>query len=361
MTAHTEHDPEVRSMLVAAADKLFGDLVDAKLRADAKVAGWSGKLWRAVQDAEFHRLLLPEAAGGAGGSWSDAAAVLRIAARHTSPIPLAETWLAGWALAAAKLPVPDETLTLAPVRDERLTVRRAGSTWRLDGTATRVPFGRMAHRIVLLAAGDGGDVVICLERSQAEIVAGRNLAGEPRDTLRFARVGLSSGQMAPAPRELTSDALLLRGALLRAIQIGGALEAALALSVRYAQERVQFGRKIGQFQALQQELARAAGEVAAAVAAGLSAAGALDREGDAETAIASAKLRASQAAYEVSMIAHQVHGAIGITDEHPLHHATLRALAWRDEFGHENAWAARLGREVLSRGADGLWPMLTAH
>ncbi len=348
-------------MLAESATSLFRDLVDAKLLADAKTAGWSGKAWRAVQDAEFHRILLPEAAGGAGGSWSDAAAVLRIAARHAAPVPLAETWLAGWLLNEAKLPVPGETLTIAPVRNEQLLVRRAGGTWRLDGTATRVPFARIAHRIVLLAKGEAGDVVVCLERSQAEVTPGRNLAGEPRDTLTFKRVGLASEQMAPAHRTLTNDALLLRGALLRAAQIGGALEGALDLAIRYAQERVQFGRKIGQFQALQQEFARSAGETASAVAASLSAAGVLDRAGDYETAIASAKLRANQAAYEGAMVAHQVHGAIGVTDEYALHHLTLRLLAWRDEFGHEGYWAARLGREVLARGGDGLWPLLTAN
>lgn len=352
---------EVRAMLAESAGNLFRDLVDPKLLADAKTAGWSGKLWRAVQDAEFHRILLPEAAGGAGGSWSDAAAVLRVAARHSAPIPLAETWLAGWLLTEAQLPVPGETLTVAPVRDEILLVRRAGGTWRLDGTASRVPYARIAHRIVLLAQGEDGDVVVCLERAQGDITPGRNLAGEPRDTLTFKRVGLASEQIAPAPRALTHEALMLRGALLRAVQIGGALEAALDLAVRYAQERVQFGRKIGQFQALQQELARAAGEVAAATAAALSAAGVLDRAGDAETAIASAKLRANQAAYEGAMVAHQVHGAIGVTDEYALHHATLRLMAWRDEFGHEGYWGARLGREVIARGADGLWPLLTTN
>jgi alkylation response protein AidB-like acyl-CoA dehydrogenase len=141
--------------------------------------------------------------------------------------------------------------------------------------------------------------------------------------------------------------------------MAGALERALELAVRYATERVQFGRKIGQFQAIQQELARFAGEVAAAVAAALSAAGALERGEDALLAVASAKIRTAQAAQEGALIAHQVHGAIGVTDEYALHHSTLRLWAWREEFGNEAAWAMELGRTIAMHGADRLWPALT--
>jgi alkylation response protein AidB-like acyl-CoA dehydrogenase len=161
--------------------------------------------------------------------------------------------------------------------------------------------------------------------------------------------------------EVTRNALKLRGALARALLMAGALEGALELAVRYAQERTQFGRRIGQFQAIQQELARFAGEVAAAVAAALSAAGTMERGGDVTLAVASAKIRAAEAAREGALIAHQVHGAIGVTDEYPLHHATLRLWAWREEYGNEAEWAIALGGITQKRGADALWPALTTN
>ena len=58
-------------------------------------------------------------------------------------------------------------------------------------------------------------------------------------------------------------------------------------------------------------------------------------------------------------IAHQVHGAMGFTYEHSLHHATRRLWAWREEFGNETHWATQLGHMVAARGADQLWPFLT--
>ncbi|MGB0407600.1 MAG: acyl-CoA dehydrogenase, partial [Pseudomonadales bacterium] len=58
-------------------------------------------------------------------------------------------------------------------------------------------------------------------------------------------------------------------------------------------------------------------------------------------------------------IAHQVHGAMGFTHEHQLHHRTRRLWCWRDQHGHEAYWQAVLGRALCAAGADALWPELT--
>src|SRR6185312_13288779 len=107
----------------------------------------------------------------------------------------------------------------------------------------------------------------------------------------------------------------------------------------YANERVAFERPIGKFQAVQQNLARLAGETAAALAAAGSAADALAQATSIDDALfleaAAAKIRSAEAAAEGAAIAHQVHGAIGFTQEHVLHRYTLRLLGWRDDFGNE--------------------------
>ena len=70
--------------------------------------------------------------------------------------------------------------------------------------------------------------------------------------------------------------------------------------------------------------------------------------------------RHGEAARDGAAMAHQVHGAIGFTQEHVLHRYTQRLLAWRDDFGSESRWAARLGSMVAAAGADALWPTMTA-
>jgi len=304
---------------------------------------------------------VPEDAGGAGGTLSDAAAVLRIAARHAAPAPLAETMLAGWLLASSGLKATRGLLTVASTNNGAIQAVKEGATWRVTGTLKRVPFARAAKHLVLLAAGH----VFSVEAMHARVTPGRNLASEARDDV----VLNHAVARAAAPTAITPEQLHARGALLRAVQIAGALEGALDLACEYARTRVQFGRKIAQYQAIQQEVARCGGEVAAAVAATLSAAGVVERLADATgadaeqqrlIAVASAKVRAADAAREAVAITHQVHGAIGVTDEYALYHFTLRTLAWREEFGNEVYWARQLGRAMQQSGADAYWPVLSA-
>jgi acyl-CoA dehydrogenase len=125
-------------------------------------------------------------------------------------------------------------------------------------------------------------------------------------------------------------------------------------------ERKQFGRAIGQFQAVQQQLALFAADVAAVACATRGACRAASR-GDAGFQIAAAKLRANQAIGLATACAHQVHGAIGFTWDHPLHHATQRLWSWRSELGNDRYWSERLGASVAERGAANFWSDLTAR
>jgi acyl-CoA dehydrogenase len=139
------------------------------------------------------------------------------------------------------------------------------------------------------------------------------------------------------------------------------MERALDTAVTYAGERKQFGRPIGKFQAVQQNLAVLAGQVAAAGAAADAGVEALS-ESDAakqEFLAGVAKTRVGDAATITSEIAHQVHGAIGFTKEYSLQLSTRRLWSWRDEFGGDTEWAAKVGAYVCARGADALWPTLT--
>ena len=155
------------------------------------------------------------------------------------------------------------------------------------------------------------------------------------------------------------EELKARYALARALQLAAALEQVLAWTVQYAGERVQFGRPLGRFQAIQMELAQMAGEVTAVTALTDAAVQAVERGENVVLACAAAKVRAGAAVEVVARLAHQVHGAIGFTQEHKLHHLTRRLWAWRDEAGSELAWSRVLGAGLLAGGPDDLWPALT--
>jgi len=202
-----------------------------------------------------------------------------------------------------------------------------------------------------------GNTLLVVARGGTTFIPGKNLAGEPRDHLGAVEPG---GRSAPLPDAVDMRLVQRFGALFRAAQMAGAMEAALALSTRYANDRVQFGRPIAKFQAIQQQLALLAEQTAAASVAVESAALAVAAgRPSSALAVAAAKIRAGEAAGKVAEIAHQVHGAIGFTHEHSLHRLTRRLWSWRDEFGNESDWSRELGRAVMAAGADALWPTIT--
>jgi len=351
-------------MLLESMDRLFLDKCTKQVVDAAEQGTFPAGLWQAVSETGVPLAALPESAGGADAEWSDLYYVLRVAGRFAAPIPLAETMLAGWIAAAAGLELTDTPMTVGPVRtDDKLALERDGNGWRLTGRASRLPYARSAERIVLVADGPDGDMAVALDGTEAaDRIEGRNMAGEPRDTLTFDRLRLAADAAAPLRGGASRHALYRRGALARAAMMSGALERAMDLAVTYAQERQQFGRPISKFQAVQQNLAVLAGQTAAAVAAANFGIEALSRnDPDAEEfAVAVAKTRVGDAATLAGEIAHQVHGAIGFTQEYALQHATRRLWSWREEFGADAEWAARLGRLVCAGGPDRLWPTLTA-
>ena len=348
-------DQSVGDMLRDTAHRLFQAHCDTAVQRSAAGGAWPAALWAAIEDAALHRALVPENAGGFGVDVTDALSLLRVAGAHAVPVPLAETMLASRLLAGAGIAIPDGPLSIGPVRGgETPQLTRTAGARHLSGTLTRIPGARHAEHLAVLAKQDGQPWLALVATGSYTIVRGENVAGEPRDT-----VHLDGPAVAAAPASDTQPALQASGAAMRTQQIAGALTRLTEMTTQYARERVQFGRPIGTFQAVQQNLAVLAGQTAAAVAAADIAAEAF-AGGAGMLPIAAAKARAGEAAGIGAAIAHQVHGAIGFTFEHSLHFLTRRLWSWRDEFGNDAAWNRLLGRRMATAGADRLWAEITA-
>ena len=352
---------ESDNIVVETAEKIFADLADPQTINQDKKGEWKAPLWQALTEAGLPLSWVPEDCGGSGASLADGFGVLSAAGRFGIAVPLAETMLAGWLLSRAKIPSPQGEMTVAPARPKDCITLNADGT--LSGRAGGVPFAKMAKHIAVLAQGNGGMSIALVDASKCRIEAGLNLGYDNSDTVTLDKV--SPVAIKPAPDGFDQDTLMLMGGVARSLQIAGALESMLDISVRYSNERVAFEKKISKFQAVQHNLARLAGESAAAVAAATSAADTIANASAFDDAVyleaASAKIRCAEAAEKGGGIAHQVHGAIGFTMEHILHRYSLRALAWRDDFGSESHWAVELGKMVAKRGADELWPLLASR
>ena len=309
------------------------------------VATWDTDLWNQLGGLGLTRLTGLEESGGSGAGWFEAAELLRAAAWNGVRLPLAEhDLLAGWLLETAGLPVDDERRTVC-VLDH-------------SGVARNVPWAGQAERVVTVWRA-GGYLVADLPVSALRIEGGANIAGEPRDTV---AVDLTGRSGTPIANEVV-DQLQLRGALARGLQICGALDRVLDLSISHASDRIQFGRPLAKFQAVQALVADIAAEAALARAATEGALAEAVRTAwsgeQLEFLVGVARSCGGHAASTVVRNAHQVHGAIGTTREHRLHEFTKPALAWRSEFGSVQHWDDRLTTLTLAAGRDGLWPLIT--
>jgi acyl-CoA dehydrogenase len=348
----------MRAQIGEMAHRLFGERVSRAVLDAAAAGQWPRELWDAVVESGLVSSIVPEDQGGIGLEWRDVYPAIRAAGRHCAPIPLAETIIASSLLGRAGIPIPKGILSLqAEDAADHLVLSRDGAGWRLSGLACGIPWGRIADYVILSARYNEEHYRIVASTAGVQVASGHNIADEPRDRLTFDGVPVEA---APVIRNSSADCARTLGALARTAQLSGAFEAILLETVNYVNERKQFGRPLAKFQAVQQNLAVMAEEVAATRVISEAAFIATDR-GDSTIHVASAKVRSFVAAQAVTSIAHQLFGAIGFTREHHLHHMTQRAWAWRGEFGGEREWASALGRQVLEAGGDGVWSLLTDH
>lgn len=349
------------SLIEQSVQRLFAEQVDRAARERVEGGVFDARLWRLAVDNGFTLALASEASGGVGQSWSAAAPILHGIGHWQVPLPLAETMVARLLLSLAGIDGPDGPIALIEQGcGNALRASGSGTALRLDGAVPHVAWARHAPT-ALLSLQDHRLALVDLRRPEVRCEPQLDHSRMPSDTLVFTAAPCRA--QAASPLALAQPVWTL-GALARALMMVGALESALEQSVRYASERVQFGKPIGRNQAIQQQLALMAGDAAAARMAALTAAADAPSaaQPDAPAApfsIAAAKVRCGEAATRATGIAHQVHGAIGFTREHSLHFATRRLWAWREQFGSDAWWAAALGRAAIAGGAAAFWPALT--
>lgn len=294
-------------------ERLLDDVSSpAQVRAAQGGAGIAA-LWGALAESGFLDALVPEQAGGVGLTLRAVGPLVEALGAHATPAPVAETMVARALLAGAGIAIPTGPIVLA------------------TGAALRVPLAMVAEHVLL---DTGVELRLCRLNDGS-----RQSAGVPGSLA--ADLVVDVGPAMPRP----ADGLRPIAAVLRAAQIAGAASRLLDMTVAYANERSQFGKPIGKQQAIQQQLSVMAEKmVMARMAARIGTACALLPT---PAAAATAKSVASAAAVDIAAIAHAVHGAIGISEEHDLQLLTRGLHDWRMADGSEGYWSAMLGRARL--------------
>lgn len=351
---------EMQEMVMESTTKIFEKFSTKEVINEAENGKWASKLWNQLAISGMITVAIPEKFGGNGGDYSDALSILRLAGKFSAPIPLAETYLANWMISGLGETVTDEIITISHSRDMKpLQFIHNGEGWIVSGRVKRVPWARFAEKILVFGETTKGTILSVIPLKNAEIIPGRNLAGEARDEVIFDNVFIENCTLHQVDRKEQSKKILYAGALIRCVMMTGALENLIDVTIKHIMERSQFGRPLHRFQAVQQQIALLAGEVVAARVVSNCTIPLFEKDPFSKE-IAFAKIRVNEAVGKANTIAHQVLAAIGFTYEHTLHHSTRRLWSWRDEFGTETDWQNIVAEELSHLEKNQLWSMITS-
>ena len=334
---------EEQTMLKEAADGFLNEKAPIahlrKLRDSRDPDGVSRELWRAFGEMGFAGVIIPEAHGGSGLGAVEAGVMAESLGRTLTPSPFLGSgvlaakvlveggseaqqaaWLPKIAAGEAILSLAvDEGPKHAPAR-MTTTAERSGNGFKLNGAKGFVLDGHVADALIVAARTEGGIGLFLIDPSTDGVAVERTVMVDAHNA---ARVTLSDV-------EVDADALigsveageaLLEGALnlgraCAAASLTGAGDQAFQTTLAYLRTRKQFGRLIGEFQALQHRAAHLFSEIEIARAAVMGALQALDLgKESAPLAVSVAKAKAGRVAELAVQEAVQMHGGVGMTDE----------------------------------------------
>jgi alkylation response protein AidB-like acyl-CoA dehydrogenase len=346
---------------------------------DAKDAdGFSRELWRQMAELGWLGIVFPEQQGGLGLGFKELSLVLEELGKGLMPEPWLSTVLLGGsavlhggsdAQREALLPqlIAGELLLALAYQEERsrydvhhVTTRaeRAGDGWRLTGEKHMVLDGHVADRFIVSARSAGGErerdgiTLFVIDAQAPGVRVARQWTLDSRNAaiVRFAGTPVAPADVlgtAGGGGAILADVIDRATAGLCAEMLGG-MEAAFAMTLDYLKTRQQFGAVIGSFQSLKHRAAVMFTELELARSAVLAAAMAIDEANPRSAEFVSvAKARCSDTFMLIGNEGVQMHGGIGMTDEHDIGFFLKRARAAEITFGdaafHRDRFAALQG------------------
>jgi acyl-CoA dehydrogenase len=324
---------------------LVTDIVNDSRTVAGKAAG--NEMWSKVVAAGLPQIGIDERGGGSGGRLHDLCVVVAAFGERGVSVPIIESAMADWVLSySGHLREPSRsTFALSQQQlnlDDHETVKLSGVPWAAQ-------FDRL---VVCGPTGPGW--IVNLRHPAMHITGAENVADEPRCQLNLAGVPVERLPAVPDPVEVRD-----RIATLWSYGLRGAAQAAYDLTRSYVANREQFGAPLIKIPAVVAALARMKVRLHEMDAA-LVGVDCDDEPGTRSSAVEVARVTTAAAATEIAQTAHQLHGAIGVTEEYPLHRFTRRLWAWRDAVKSQSQWSEALGERAVRAGEPYVWDELSA-
>ncbi len=327
-------------LLKDSLERLLQDLCTPTTIKQIEANGDASSLWESLDESGFADILVAEESGGAGLTWPEAYTLFSLCGKYSVPAPLATTAVARSILVKQGIDSIKGPVTLS-----------IGAKKQNDGSilSYSTPFGLVSDWVIANLEGECFLLPINKANKTSTGVYGSLQAHLAWDNLPSEAIKLES---VIALREV--------GATIWTAMMSGAMSQIMSMVLVHANDRVQFGKSIGKFQAIQQQISVLSESVQASAIATQMACNFPPSKTN-TLLIAAAKARVSELAPQVNSIGHAVHGAMGITEEFHLHYLTRRLNEWRMDFGSEGYWQELIGVTYLASPSPGALDFLLQY
>jgi len=338
--------------------------------------GYSPEIWKEMAELGWMGLVFPEKYGGGDMTFLDLAVLLEEMGAACMPGPFFSTVvLGGMSILELgsdeqrqaylpKIASGEAILTLALAEPSArydatgiaVNATADGDGYVINGTKLFVPDAHVADYLICVARTskgakpeDGITILIVDAKSPGiSITVLKTIANDKLCEVVFNNVKVPKENVLGKPNEGWGEVqkIIERAAAAKCCDMAGAVQRALDMTVEYAKDRKQFGRPIGSFQIIQHYCADMATDVDGMRLSAYQAAWMLSESLPCTAEIAMAKTWAGQASHRVMALAHQIHGAIGVTIDHDLQYYTRRAKAAEVTFGDSEFFKERVAEQM---------------
>lgn len=336
-------------IILESTNKIFNKHINHELRQDISNKNENLiKLWKDIEEIGLTQIAVKERFEGSNLSFNSILPVIQLSTKMGIPLPLTETIISNYLFSELDIKPPNGMVTFA-IESKNVKILNG----KISGNLFSVPYLNLTDQIIIIQEIDGIKKFIFIKNIDGEKEAKKNFLSEPRYNLNIENCKIIE------IKELNENIDFNQiGSIIRSAQMVGAMEKVIDLSIEYCSQRVQFGRSLSKFQAIQHQISEMAVELSASTAA-LSTLTNTDELDFKIQDVAVLKIRAGIAAGKLIAMSHQVHGAMGFTKEYELAYFTRNLNSWRNDFGNETYWQDILGKHFLEKNNLNLWEYLT--